>query len=286
MTNQLALDIGLVMLTEYNDNGILGIQVDGYGEEQAGLASYMAQGACGELARCMDPELGPNGQPLQGKACEVMYAHEGSRGHAWCLNDPRTLTKLPQMHKGEKIVFAPNLIAQFIRFHDTGAISLYTTDDGTVNGKTIKRSLSPDPLQGIVDYSPWGFTKLNVTGYHVQTSGGARFDGGGMSAPGLPSSLGSYWNFQAGTFAAQASVVQLGPTPEAQDAVVKLKGALAMIALQQAALDAISTALLSFVPGPSAVMPGAPAAAAAIAACSSGTPGATVLMTSTAVTVN
>ena len=249
MTNMLALDIGLVMLTEYNDNGILGIQVDGYGEDKAGLASYMAQGACGELARCMDPALDANGQPLQGQACEVMYAHEGSRGHAWCLNDPRTLTKLPIMQKGEKLIFAPNLIAQFIRFHKSGAISMYTTDDGTVNGKTIVRSLSPDPLQGIVDFCPWGKVTLNQTGYHVLTSGGARFDGGGMSAPGLPSALGSYWTFSAATIDLTASVVCLGPTPEDAIPVALATPLLAYITALEAAIATIT----SVTPGSAAI---------------------------------
>lgn len=251
----LSWDIGLAMLSEYDRDGFLGIQVDGYGEEQAGLASYEAHGLLGTLGRPMDPDVGPDGQPIEGMSCQVMYAHEGSKAHAFCLNDPRTLSKLPELLKGEKVDFAPNTIAQFIRYHADGTISMYTTDDGTVDGKTIMRSVDPNPLTGgIVDFCPWGKAVLNSTGYHLATAGGATLDGGGMSFPGLPSALSSYWSLGAAAIDLTASVVCLGPEPETQLPVMLATPHIAYIA----ALEAFITSVI--VPGLG--VPGSSAAAA------------------------
>ena len=242
-----SFDIGLVAGSSYDEKGFLHIQPDGCGEKAAGIAPYEAQAMCGELARPMDPDLDSNGLPIPSKACQVAYSSEGG-GHAFCLNDPRTLSKLPQLRKGEKVVFAPNMLAQFIRFHESGAISLYTTHDGTPDGQPIIRSMSPDPLDGIQDVCPWGNVSFNSTGYHLVTAGGATLDGGGMSIPGLPSALGSYWTLTAATIDLVASVVCLGPLPESALPVALSTPALLLIGLQQQQIAALCAAVASLLP--------------------------------------
>ena len=108
--------------------------------------------------------------------------------------------------------------ARFIAQSD-GSTSMVTSSDGTDTGKLMKRSLSKDPYQGCVDSTIWGYAKLNVTGYHLMTSAGARMDGGGISGPGMVG-IGSYWTFSAASCSLQASTVNLGPTRGTQIPVV------------------------------------------------------------------
>lgn len=155
------------------------------------------------------------------------------RDRVVATRDVRGQSIYGNLDDGETCLYAPVGMAALMLRKD-GSVTMATTSDNaqTATSNLIKRSMSPDPMQGIVDFSPWGSSKINATGWHVLLPAG-RMDAGGMSAPGVPSALGSYWTFQTGTFSAQASVVNLGPTREAQLPIALATPLLAYLALMQ-----------------------------------------------------
>lgn len=166
-------------------------------------------------------------------ACQTVALRRSDRDACIASRDIRGQAIYGNLSDGETCLYAggPKATGQakvFLR--SDGSASLVTTDTNTSLGNTIKLSVSPVPTQGIVAFSPWGSYKLNVTGYHLMTSAGARIDGGGMSAPGLPGAVGSYWTFSAATASLQASVVNLGPTRATQIPIVLSTAHLAYVA--------------------------------------------------------
>lgn len=93
-------DMGVAMLSEVDESGFIGIQVDAYGEERSGVETYETHFPLGMYGRPVDPEKDPNGEPLPASACTTLYAHEGGQGHAWPLQDPRVILKLPKCKEG------------------------------------------------------------------------------------------------------------------------------------------------------------------------------------------
>jgi hypothetical protein len=103
----LSWDMGLGVLSEVDSDGFVGIQVDAYGEEDSGVETYEAHLPLGLYARPLDPEKDPNGEALPAGSATVLYAHEGGRGHAFPMGDPRAIRKLPKLRKGGAVFYAP-----------------------------------------------------------------------------------------------------------------------------------------------------------------------------------
>lgn len=128
MSGSISWDIGLATVSSYKDGAHLGIQVDGYGEDQAA----MPEGFCAELGGIMcrpdDPALDPEGQPIPDKATQVMYGWEGGRQFVVPMNDPRVTAKSPQLTKGGKqIVVKSGAFSQWDG--DTGSFTTYVPYD-------------------------------------------------------------------------------------------------------------------------------------------------------------
>ena len=100
-------DIGVAMLSEYDADGFIGIQVDAFGEEYSGVEPYEAHHTLGFVSRPRDPEVDSEGNPKPEASCTVLYGMEGPRGHAMLLGDPRSTAKLPKLKKGGAMFYAP-----------------------------------------------------------------------------------------------------------------------------------------------------------------------------------
>ena len=100
-------------------------------------------------------------------------------------------------------------------------------------------------MQGLVGFSPWGVrtSSTRPATTSAMTASGARLDGGGMTAPGVPSSLGSYWSFSAATVDLQASVVKLGPLPASMFPVALATPLIAWAAAYSAAIITVVNAV-------------------------------------------
>ncbi len=167
-------------------------------------------------------------------ACGAYYGVDGAQGFAWLANDGRIQSKLPEVLPGES--FQYGVTGNFVRCHKDGRISLFTTDDATVDGRTVALTIGPT---GLVFNAPWGNLKFDATGFHVLHSSGARIDLGACG--GLPApldSLASYATLSAALVHVEGSAVSLGASSPLSEPAAK--------ALQSAqALTAITTALIA-----------------------------------------
>jgi hypothetical protein len=90
-----AFQIGTALAVSYDENGMLGVQVDGHGENAAGHGRYSV-GSFGIVGR-------PKSANDDGGAL-TLYADEGKEGFAWCGFDHRDLTKVPPLTEGSVAV--------------------------------------------------------------------------------------------------------------------------------------------------------------------------------------
>lgn len=92
-------DLGIAMLSEYDKDGFIGVQVDLYGEKKSGAPLFELHHNYGFLAVPLDPDKDVETNPTSG-ACSVLYCWEGSRGHAWLSGDTRVTPTLPKFLPG------------------------------------------------------------------------------------------------------------------------------------------------------------------------------------------
>lgn len=239
-------DLGTVLLSEYDADGFLSVQVDLYGGKAS--PSFELHSPYGTSQRPLDPVVDANGTIVAG--CRALFAVEGDRHHAWILGDTRITPILPEIKPGEGILHGAT--SNFVRCHEDGRVSMYTTHDGTPNGLTLMRGVDPDPLLGgLVDFSPWGSTKLNSTGFHVNTIAGAFLDMGGIGGMPAPISdlVRSYFTAQADAIALTGKAVSLGAGPAYDNVVLATPLAAAFAALSTLLAQLKTTLAISVVNG-------------------------------------
>lgn len=172
-------------------------------------------------------------------ACSMWTMIDGSQGYGFALNDGRIQSKLPTILPGEAFQYGPT--GNFVRCHADGRVSMFTTDDATVNGRTVALTIGPT---GLVFNAPWGNIKFDPSGFHVIHSSGARIDLGSIG--GLPSPLGalsSYAKMSAATVGLQGSAVTTGHPAGIADAVAKSTPTVASLNAVSLALDSVGAAL-------------------------------------------
>lgn len=178
-------DIRSVTGTEYDGDDVLHVQFDTYGPNSTCPAVELHHNF-GFQSRAADPDA-------DGRGCQVHTAYEGDRQHAWLSHDGRVLSRLPPIKKGESRQYG--YAGNFVRCHDTGAISMYTTDaGGDPSGQSVYAQVAPDKF---VRTAPWGTERYDAGGWRLSTHTGARIAVGGVG--GLPSpldSMGSYFSVE------------------------------------------------------------------------------------------
>lgn len=137
----LSFDIGVAMLTTYDEDGFPVVQVDAFGEENSGVVPYEQHSQFGIISRPHDP--------ADGRGCQVLYAMEAGRGHAWVLSDPRVIPLLPPIDKGGSCIYGGNIKAPTFFNIDgvTNSVMLYVPydlDDDGVPQKAMSFSISVD----------------------------------------------------------------------------------------------------------------------------------------------
>lgn len=199
---QLEFDFGTVAFSDYDEDDFLGFSADLPGAE-GGAPPAEALSPYGLRSRPRDPETDPEG--LIGIGCGMLYVRNGDHRHAMALEDPRD-TSLPALRKGETMLYAAP--GQFVRLHEDGAITLFTTDEGGApTGRSVFLQVAPDALRF---NSPWGVLTFDAAGFHVKTHSGARVDLGGVEVEGVPFPGGSYAKVQAGVVDVKGSAVAIG----------------------------------------------------------------------------
>lgn len=187
------MESGVIVGSEYKEDG-LHLQVDGYGEDNAGVEPAVYSHPAGFMSRPLDPELDPEGLPLPLKSCQAIYYWEGGRCHVIPTADPRAVVNLPRLGKGDACMFSADGVA-FVRINNTThEITMMTSADGTKDGPSIWLSLGPD---GLFIVTPWGRFEFSPNGFHVTHASGGRLDIGGIGLPGPLEAVSSYATLQA-----------------------------------------------------------------------------------------
>lgn len=217
--------IGLAMVSPYDDDGFLGVQIDAEGEDQSGVIAYevISQGGC--LYRPLDPVIARDnmrgidpGQPDPSQSCSVLAGTEGGTGYSWCLNDPRVLANLPGLRPGEAIFFGS--FGAFLRFMDDGSAVISTTTDGTMTGgETVQFRFGPT---GVLFAAPWGQLRWNASEFVVEGPNIGRL--GLEYLGGLPDPLSDFtstFSVTADNVQIDAGVIEFGGADGTSDGAVK-----------------------------------------------------------------
>lgn len=234
----LTFQLGTVLWSGYDDDDVLGVQVDTAGDTGSAPLEMLHQH--GFASRPLDPDVDAATQTAVG--CVVQYAYQGSgQGFAWVSGDPRSLAKVPRLQKGESIQYGPQ--GNFVRCHADGSISLATTDDGTFDGRSIFLRVLPT---GLVFSFPFGRLTFDATGFHVLHSSGARIDLGAIGGMPAPlDALNSYATLSARMVSLQGSATSLGT-----DAGLTNQTAVAALLVEIGLLRAALASLGAVIPTP------------------------------------
>lgn len=270
MRRTLTVCLDNALLSEYDDNGFLGIQIDAYGEDKSGVGALEAINVLGLYSRPLDPQQDDSGDT--GFASYTVTLWEGNDALAVPFSDPRSIPGFPQLQKGETIIYASAF--NFVRLHADGRISTMCTTDGTANGEVIAFEVGPN---GFALRGPWGKLTHDGLGLHFLHISGARLDLGAIA--GLPAPLDavqSYAQIKAHTVAVAGTAVTVGtgdfdPAAKATPTLEVFTAEQAAIAALQATVNALAAAVtaITAIPLNSAAAPAAAAAVAAAAASAS-----------------
>lgn len=263
-------DLVCVTGSAIDADGFADVQYDGEGDEPGSAGNQPPAVPPHELhqwlglwAMPLDPATDAGGQIDASKACTMLKAIEGGKGHAWMCEDPRVIGDLvPAPAPGETVIH--NCFGAYTRYRADGSIfHATTTTGGGKDGTAVYSCISPT---GFVRTSPYGTERFGSfgpwTGYSLNVLGGARLTMG--SAGGVVPGMSSYVRFQAHMFEINASVVAIGPEgsePAPVTQVLPLTAALTQITTAATALTSATATLAN--------------AAAALVAATQAIPGAT-----------
>lgn len=265
----LVVHLDSIRLTEYDDDGFLGVQIDADGtatdgapELGAQVAPFEALTPYGFNARALDPQVDGAGQVSSGALSLTFW--EGARGYSLQLHDPRLMPALARCEPGESVQYGCR--NNFIRCHEDGRVSVMCTDDGTEDGKTIDSTVAPD---GFSWRGPWGAMRHNEMGFWYRHVSGARMELGGVAgAPAPLDAVRSSFRIDADLATIKSQAVQLGlgtfmPAAKATPTVAADAALLSALQAVQGALSALGAVGINASAGPAIAAAGVAVAAAA-----------------------
>jgi len=264
MGADLRWELGGALLSDYDENNFLDIQVDAPDGENSGLLPQESHLPYGLFGRPPQPRKDANGVPIPSSVTNTLIAHEGGRDHVIALENPEIVAKLPQVHDGENGMHGP--LGQFIRMHDDGAISMWIP--GKDGGPDASYRFTAEGIEfsgamGTLRFNPEQFAVDHRSGVSLRASAI-----GGLPAP--LNAIGSAFTVRAGSIDLSASAVSLGPETESgavpHQPLANATALLAYLAEVAAAISAIQTALTTGGnSGGPVVFTGLPIVAAAVA---------------------
>lgn len=154
------------------------INVVGNGEAGArkGISSDGQLVPAGFIAIPDEPGKDANGNPDPTSTTPVLVIEIGDQTFTMPITDPRDLAKLPNHQPGDRGFVAAN--GTFVRARKDGTISLFTTDDKTVNGKSVYYRIEPGSF---LEVAPWGKRAFDAWSWRVDHASGAHISAGGFS---------------------------------------------------------------------------------------------------------
>lgn len=241
----LNLDIVNITSTYQDPDGFLVGTYDADGDK--GSPAHPIRHVGGVVHRPLDPVIDPaSGQPDPSKSCSALLYYQGGQGHLIPLDDVRSVAQLPAVLPGERMFGSD--FGSFTRWHADGSIDdSTTTAGGAGNGQSVYSRVAPDNFER---NAPWGRERFDATGYLLAPQGGALFMGG--YAGGILPNAGSYWRLAADMIEINGGAVTIGPTGAVGQPVAQAPALVAILGSIATALQAINTAIATFVPGSAA----------------------------------
>lgn len=155
----------------------------------------------------LPPNAVPNGTSSEGIMLKTSY-----NSYVFASRDFASQANYGQLAPGESCMYAagPDGSAQArMMCKADGSVTMYTTDDNTINGNAIYIRVSP---KGFEFKAPFGRMTFDSTGFHVANASGARMDLAGTAAPPpLDTVIGSSITFTAPSFNVNSGSIMLGP---------------------------------------------------------------------------
>jgi hypothetical protein len=260
-------ELGGAVLSVYDENNFLDIQVDAPDGDNSGLLPQESHHPYGTYSVPPEPQKDANGALVPSSVSNCLIAHEGGRSHVIPLENPAIVALLPQILPGEKIDYGPK--GQFTRYHADGAISMWIP--GVDGGPDASYRFTASGIEfsgamGTLRFTPEQFAVDHRSGVSLRASAI-----GGLPAP--LNAIGNSFQVTAGTIDLAGSAVSMGPATDSGAVPHQpLAGAtvlLAYIAEQIVALQAISAAMTAAAGvTTSGLAAGAPLVATAVAAIS------------------
>lgn len=125
---ELSFQLGTAISIAYDENGMLGVQVDGHGDNAGGAGRY-AIGSFGLIGR-------PLPATEDGLGAVALYCDEGRDGFAWIGFDYRDQTKVPPLSDGSVALY--NSGGQFwLLDYEAETATLYVPMDDASKAHTI-----------------------------------------------------------------------------------------------------------------------------------------------------
>ncbi len=164
-------------------------------------------------------------KPTAGHSAAEVIAIRGDRDIVIAARDTRSQAIYGNLKEGETCLFGPGEFGTAmgrVIIKQTGAVTLYTTDDNTDTGKAVYMTLAPD---GLTFVAPWGSMVFDATGFHLKTNAGPRLDMGGLSIPvpgadSIVNAIAGYATLSAPIVKCAGNLVFLGNGPNYQAAVI------------------------------------------------------------------
>ena len=196
-------DFAQAASTTYDADGFLLVGLDSAGTGEAPTEQHWPYGF---MARPMDPAVDANGAPTSG--CTVHTWAVGSTKHAMCLGDPRDLSNIPQIGKGDSCQYSAS--GAFVKCHGSG-VNAGRISAGTKDANGADMGWTLDPGGGHTVFGQFGRQFFDMTGWHLQTYAGPSIDiGGAYGLPAPASAFGAYMRFRAANVQVLAPIIMLG----------------------------------------------------------------------------
>lgn len=240
------------LASSFDADSFIGIQPQVFGDKSIGMVELSH--SYGFAARPADPDP-------DGTSCQVLYAFDNSESYAWLANDPRVQSKLPPIKPGETFVYGST--GAFLRMGNDGVISLFTTDDTTIHGRSVFQQIGPT---GFTFVFPFGKMTFDATGFHVLHNSGARLDLGAIAAPAPLNALSSYATLSAAMVHVEGSAVHVGTATGVPQPGAMATAVLALATAVQGVLTALGVPGAFICASPSSAAVPGPGLLSAIAA--------------------
>lgn len=241
-------EYGIATFTEVVE-GVIRLAIDRHGAEPSGRTLECIS-PLGLLSRPEDPLVGPDGVGSIGANC--LFADDGGEGFALPTNEPRWISKIPELSKGATCLYSAKSFLMLDAENDAVSLLQPCQDADNVlsmNGKpgeetiqTIhvsgaKQSFLPDG--SIMLMSSSGSAFIHLVGDEVIISGNVKIVGGVVLGEiNSAVSLAKHEPYAAALLAVKAALTKLGTI----GAGAPNSGAAAEITAAEAAVTAASTA--------------------------------------------